>query len=82
MFGVTAIPSVLFFVSMFVLPESPRWLAKNGAHERARRVLSRIGGESYGAQALRDIEATVPSHILYPEFDHMLKVSMIRSLSA
>ena len=59
MFGVTAIPSVLFFVSMFLLPESPRWLAKNGAHERARRVLSRIGGESYGAQSLREIEATV-----------------------
>jgi SP family sugar porter-like MFS transporter len=59
MFGVTAIPSVLFFVSMFLLPESPRWLANNGAHERAQRVLSRIGGESYGAQALRDIEATL-----------------------
>jgi SP family sugar porter-like MFS transporter len=59
MFGVTAIPSVLFFVSMFFLPESPRWLAKNGAHERARTVLSRIGGESYGEQALREIEATV-----------------------
>ena len=59
MFGVTAIPSVLFFISMFLLPESPRWLAKNGAHERAKRVLSRIGGESYGAQALREIEATV-----------------------
>ena len=27
---------------------------------------------------LRDIDATDPSHILYPEFDHMLKVSMIR----
>src|SRR6266496_4423375 len=59
MFGVTAIPSVLFFVSMFLLPESPRWLAKNGAHERAQRVLSRIGGESYGERALREIEATV-----------------------
>jgi mono/diheme cytochrome c family protein len=28
--------------------------------------------------ALRDIDFTEPSHILYPEFDHMLKVSMIR----
>jgi sugar porter (SP) family MFS transporter len=59
MFGVTAIPSLLFFISMFLLPESPRWLAKKGAHERAQRVLSRIGGESYGEQALREIEATV-----------------------
>src|SRR5437773_5563876 len=47
MFGVTAVPSVLFLVSMFIVPESPRWLAKNGAHDGAKRVLSRIGGESY-----------------------------------
>lgn len=27
---------------------------------------------------LRDIDFTEPSHILYPEFDHLLKVSMVR----
>ncbi len=27
---------------------------------------------------LRDIDFTEPSHILYPEFDHMLKASMVR----
>ena len=27
---------------------------------------------------LREIDATEPSYLLYPEFDHMLKVSMIR----
>lgn len=59
MFGVTVIPSLLFFVAMFAVPESPRWLARNGAHEKARRVLSRIGGEVYGRQALGEIEATV-----------------------
>ncbi len=36
--------------------------------------------ESFVGQwlALRQIDATEPSHILYPEFDHLLKVSMIR----
>lgn len=28
--------------------------------------------------ALRDIDFTEPSHLIYPEFDHLLKVSMIR----
>ena len=44
---------------MFRVPESPRWLAKNGSHERAKRVLSRIGGEAYATQALAEIEATL-----------------------
>jgi SP family sugar porter-like MFS transporter len=59
MFGVTAIPSLLFFIAMFRIPESPRWLAKNGAHEKAKQVLSRIGGEAYGTQALAEIDATL-----------------------
>jgi SP family arabinose:H+ symporter-like MFS transporter len=62
MFGVTAVPSVLFFAAMFVVPETPRWLAKNGARERAQRVLSRLGGEAYAARSLADIEATLGEH--------------------
>lgn len=81
MFGVTAIPSVLFFVSMFFLPESPRWLAKNGAHERARSVLSRIGGESYGAQALRDIEATVSNDANRVDLRSLFEGRMLKVLS-
>ncbi len=36
--------------------------------------------ENFAGQwlGLREIDATDPSHILYPEFDHLLKVSMIR----
>src|SRR5215475_8925534 len=41
MFGLTAAPSLLFFCGMLFVPESPRWLAKNGSPERARHILSR-----------------------------------------
>src|SRR6266700_1176052 len=80
MFGVTAIPSMLFFVAMFVVPESPRWLAKNGAHERAKHVLSRIGGESYGVQALREIEATVTQDTKQIDLRMLLDRRMLRVL--
>jgi sugar porter (SP) family MFS transporter len=59
MFGITAIPSLLFFAGMFAVPESPRWLAKNGKSDRARGVLSKIGGGSYADEALKEIESTL-----------------------
>jgi sugar porter (SP) family MFS transporter len=60
MFGVTAIPAALFFVCMFAVPESPRWLAGKHEEHEARRILARIGGEEYSAQALAEIEASLP----------------------
>ncbi|MDD8025950.1 MAG: sugar porter family MFS transporter [Acidobacteriota bacterium] len=59
MFGLTAIPAALFFVGMFLVPESPRWLAKNGKKERARKILARLGGDAYAGSALADIESTL-----------------------
>ena len=59
MFGLTAAPALLFFFGMLAVPESPRWLVKNGQIERARRVLARIGGEAYAGTALTEIEATL-----------------------
>ena len=44
MFTVTALPALVFFTLMFFVPESPRWLAKNGKPDRARAILTRIGG--------------------------------------
>ncbi len=80
MFGVTTIPSLLFFVAMFAVPESPRWLAKNGAHEKAKRVLSRIGGDAYGAQALGEIEATVVQDATHADLRTLLDPRMLRVL--
>src|ERR1700732_5362843 len=51
MFGVTAIPSLLFFLGMLVVPESPRWLARNGRREKAGRILARLIGEAFAIHA-------------------------------
>ena len=45
------------------------------ASPRAAAFTENFVGQWLG---LREIDATEPSHILYPEFDHLLKVSMIR----
>jgi sugar porter (SP) family MFS transporter len=59
MFGATAVPALLFFAGMFLVPESPRWLVKNGRVGAARTVLARIGGASHADRAIADIEATL-----------------------
>ena len=44
-------------------------------HPRAAAFTENFVGQWLG---LREIDATEPSRLLYPEFDHLLKVSMIR----
>jgi SP family arabinose:H+ symporter-like MFS transporter len=45
--GVTAIPAALFFVMLFTIPRSPRWLVKKGRVAEARTVLQTTGDENY-----------------------------------
>ncbi len=59
MFTLVAAPSLLFFLSAFFVPESPRWLVKNGQDELARRVLARIGGPVYAQAETTDIRRTI-----------------------
>jgi sugar porter (SP) family MFS transporter len=59
MFGLTAAPSLLFFLGMLVVPESPRWLAKKGKSDRARVILARVGGANYANAAVADIQSTL-----------------------
>lgn len=61
MFTAVTAPSLIFFFSALFLPESPRWLLKNGVVEPARRILTRIGNERYAADALQEIAASIAS---------------------
>lgn len=64
MFAAVAIPALLFFVLTLLVPESPRWLVKNGKDEQARRILSRIGGPAHAERELAEIQATLTSEEL------------------
>jgi sugar porter (SP) family MFS transporter len=46
-FGVTAVPALLFFIMLFTIPRSPRWLVKKGRVDEARTVLKLTGDENY-----------------------------------
>ncbi|MBI3119480.1 MAG: sugar porter family MFS transporter, partial [Candidatus Hydrogenedentes bacterium] len=59
MFGSAALPSVLFFVLLFFVPESPRWLLKQGRGEEALRVLTAVGGPDHARLEMAEITNTV-----------------------
>ena len=80
MFAATAAPSLLFLVGMFFVPESPRWLARNGQRERARRVLARVGGDAYAGAALADIEATLVNEVARVDFRDLQEPRMKKIL--
>ena len=56
MFAVAVIPALILGIGMFFLPESPRWLVKNGRLAMARAVLSRSRVESEVETEMRQME--------------------------
>ena len=59
MFATGLIPSVVFFVGLIFIPESPRWLVKAGFREKARVILDRIGGSEFADTEISEIEKSL-----------------------
>lgn len=59
MFGLGTIPSVIFLIGVIWLPESPRWLLKDGQQEKAVLVLQKIGSASFVETTLTAISKSL-----------------------
>lgn len=59
MFGAVAVPSSCFFLLMFFVPESPRWLAKKGRENAAMTILETIGGKEQADFEMREIRKSL-----------------------
>ncbi len=57
MFGLGAVPSILFFIGVIWLPESPRWLILQGQLQRGTAILERIGGRAFAESTVANVDA-------------------------
>ena len=81
MFTAVAVPSLVFLIGALLVPESPRWLVKNGAADAARRILAKIGGDAYAAAEVADVQQTlVAGEIQHVRFQDLLAPRVVRVL--
>lgn len=59
MFLSEAVPAGLFFLLIFLVPETPRYLVMKGKAEEAAVILNKINGETAGASVLEEIRSSV-----------------------
>lgn len=59
MFWACSIPATFFFIFMWFVPESPRWLVKAGKNDKAFGILKRIGGDDYARIETDEISMTI-----------------------
>jgi sugar porter (SP) family MFS transporter len=59
MFWACSIPATLFFILMWFIPESPRWLAKAGKTAKAFKLFERIGGKEYAEREIIEINVSL-----------------------
>jgi sugar porter (SP) family MFS transporter len=58
MLGLETLPAVFYFFSLFMVPESPRWLVMKGREEEGLKILTKTSGDN---QAQKDILAVKDS---------------------
>lgn len=66
MFEAAVVPATVFLVGVYFIPESPRWLARQGLWQRAMQVLTRFGGEDYGLMVVDEMRTSFHSESSSP----------------
>ena len=59
MLGVEALPAIFYFIALFTVPESPRWLVMHDKGEQALGILERVSGAEQANLDLQAVQASL-----------------------
>ena len=82
------LPAITFLVGLFFIPESPRWLTKEGLEKEALDVLTVVAGAANSDHELQEVKkslaekSTSLKELLHPSLRRVLIVGILFSLFA
>jgi SP family sugar porter-like MFS transporter len=72
MFWAGGVPAVFFFIMIFIVPESPKWLGTQMKFDKSEKILTKIGGKEYAQSevvalraSLSEVEEKVDFRLLF-----------------
>ena len=80
MLGMETIPALMFFIIIFFIPESPRWLIVRGRENRAMNILERIYGSATEAAGQLDETKSVLTEKSSSEWSMLLKPGIMKAV--
>jgi sugar porter (SP) family MFS transporter len=63
MLGMEALPALLFFVVLFLIPESPRWLIVVGKEDKASGIMAKIYGANEVQAQIKNVKDLVTGEV-------------------
>ncbi len=83
MFASGTIPSVLFFIALFFVPKSPRWLYSKGFHDESYKILVSVGGTENANYEIAEIKESLKQtsirlkELFKPGLKHIIFVGIV-----
>jgi len=77
MFISEAVPAILFFILLFLVSPSPRWLVKKGYHEKAKLVIEKVNQSANSNKLHQEIKDSIDSEVV-EHFKYLFKKPYLR----